>query len=684
MRLSRFNQLLSVLLLVASTVYASGPWWNEEWQCRREVTVDNYQPTGLPGDDIAVVTMPAPMMASDGRDIRVVDQDRHLVPSRVLQTGPGDLVTIAFALRGEGASYHVYFDNPEANWPDEVLEIERGILQESWRYAGGEFSTLAEAQAVLARATEQYGRQFRPSIYQGHNPFGPDESTASIYTAYIHVPTEGEYTFCISSQNASFLLVDDELLLSNGGRHSPQTDVSIQAATQLSPGLHRLRFYHISPSGYPVVVLAWQPPGTQRIWPMGFRDFTPIIRAIPQAMEQRGVVASIDFLPRHVGEAYFPDRYIQRYAFTALTSGDMGPGIEWEWSFGDGTSARGETVEHVYLAPGEYTVTLTATNRRGQPSRTQRVVVDRPWDRVVSTDIDPIDQYAAIVATVDLQQLDPANLGIAILLAQAMGDADMLREAGELYLAADVIPADTALNVITCYTDFLLTRARPEDACASAITVASRVDAPAVAAAIELRAGRIALDSLGQPDEAIRFFEGALARLETVSADDLRREIWRGIGDSRRVLGQYDEARAAYEQAQPAGAQRPGREAFEEGDYARHVEAYLDARDFAAADQYLDRWARRIPLAPLDGYWSLWVVRRYILAGDNIAAAAEADILLEINPTTPYGGELMMLEANAWYRLDDVDRYVETLRELIERYPESIHARQAAEVLAGD
>jgi chitodextrinase len=35
------------------------------------------------------------------------------------------------------------------------------------------------------------------------------------------------------------------------------------------------------------------------------------------------------------------------------------------WSFGDGTSARGAWVEHVYSAPGRYTVRVTSVDALG-------------------------------------------------------------------------------------------------------------------------------------------------------------------------------------------------------------------------------------------------------------------------------------------------------------------------------
>ncbi len=686
MRLMTSVQLgLVIVLVLAGPAGAARPWWNDDWAFRREVDVGEYQPTGLVGDDIAVVTMPtAGELAADGRDIRVVTDGREVLPCRVLQVGPGDQVTVAFALREGKDAYHVYFGNPGAAWPEEALEIQRGILQESWRYPGGEFRTLAEAQAVLARVREFYGAAFRPTLFQGHNPFGPDSSVASLYTAYVEAPQAGEYTFCISSQNASFLTVDGQELLANGGRHAPQRDVTIQANIELSQGLHRLQFYHVSPTGDPIVVLAWQPPGGQRIWPMGAVDFAPVTHATPLTIEQLGIAASVDFLPDHAGETYFQNRYIQRYTFSALSSRDLGEDVVWQWQFGDGVITQGLDVEHVYLAPGEYTVTLTALNRKGQPSRSQRIVVNRPWDRVTAQDTDPLDDYRSIVSGYDLASLDAASLATTIVLADDVGDVGMLDHAAKAYLACEQIPAEGALEAMTLYSDRLVDDKRASQAVSDSTALAERLDQPEARAAIYLLAGRIELDSLALPADAIETLTLGQALLVDRSPGNLSRELWRAIGDAHRMLADYDSSEAAYTQAEPDGARLPGREAFDEGDYARHVETYLDDRDFAAADEYLELWARQLPHAPLEGYWSLWQTRRHLLVGDNAAAVAEADILLAINPASPYSGEIAMLKANAWFRLDNMEQYAQTLRDLVEQYPESPYAAQAAQRLRGE
>jgi PKD repeat protein len=40
--------------------------------------------------------------------------------------------------------------------------------------------------------------------------------------------------------------------------------------------------------------------------------------------------------------------------------------VRYSWDFGDGETAEGPVVQHAYMAPGEYTMTFTVTDDKGQ------------------------------------------------------------------------------------------------------------------------------------------------------------------------------------------------------------------------------------------------------------------------------------------------------------------------------
>jgi PKD repeat protein len=60
----------------------------------------------------------------------------------------------------------------------------------------------------------------------------------------------------------------------------------------------------------------------------------------------------------------------------------LGTAQSYAWNFGDGGTGSGKTADHVYGAPGDYTVTLTATDTDAYSASTQRVV--RVYEPVTS------------------------------------------------------------------------------------------------------------------------------------------------------------------------------------------------------------------------------------------------------------------------------------------------------------
>lgn len=678
-------RLCIIVAAVAAAVPASparGQWWRSAWKARRIVAVENPKPTGLPGDDVAVVTMPtAGLTRPDGRDIRVVTPRGKLTPHRVLMTGPGDVIRIAFALRPGVTNYHIYFAN--RNPPDdaEELDIRRGVLQETWVLPGGRFGTLAQVRAVFKRAETLIGRGFRTRIFQGHNPFGPQQGLATIFTAYFVAPESGPYTFCTSSRNASFLIVDGKRVVSNGGRHRPQTTASKQGRVELTKGLHTLTFYHVSPDGNPIVVAAWQPPDGKRIWPMAPGAFAPVFGARAGALEEYDRAVTLDIAAVHAGEGFLAGRYIQRYTFTASAIGPVRTKPRWQWSFGDGTKGEGEKVDHAYLMPGEYTVTLTAQTHSGRRTRSMRLAVERPWDQVTQNKLDRLKDLVKIVAAYDFAALQTDSLGLAMVLFERTDKADLLLQAGQEFATRDSAAGEVVQRAMEPYVKALLAGGKADQAAEMLTAAAQMADSADARAMLLARAGRVRLDELGQVEAARELFDHVLERYGAKGSLAGVRGAHLGIGDIWRIQGDSAKARSEYEAATPAKATRPGQQAFRAGDFARHVEFYLRSGDLWAAREYLQRWADAMPADKLNGAWSLLMVKTLMLQGRHRAAAAEAETLVAVNPASPQGAVVLMLAANAYHRLGRAEKVVETLKTIIAMYPESTYAAEAIEKL---
>jgi tetratricopeptide (TPR) repeat protein len=672
-------------LLAASAGLLAGPanppahtaWWDQNWPYRRQVDLPAApRASKMPkapavraeGEEIAWVVIPTGgLCRPDGSDIRVATGSRDEVPSAVLMVGPGDFVKVAFARHGQVERYYVYFGNPKAPAPEETLEIRRGVLMETKLYSGRAASVLASARKAFDDSPTLLGRAFRPDIFIGHNPFGPQSEIVTRFTAWLDCPADGTYQFACSSQDSSFLLIDDREVVANGGMHLPQRDVSRRGSVKLSAGGHKLTFYHVNLTGDPVAVAAWQAPGELRIWPIRPPSFLPVTEGHVGVMEQYGKPGCASFLARHGGEVFVAGRYYQRWVFEATITG-AGAAREFGWDFGDGQTATGAKVEHVYFMPGAQTVSLTA-KAAGRDLTCRNVIYNtRPWDEAPADRLDSITLHRQIVQGYDFAALSAEANADAVLLLHAGGAAGAMAKAGAALLARDSGLPDALISES-------VPLAAAELAPAARVRAYLQVEKLAKTASVRgdmaVRAARTMLEELGDPNGAMTVFNrvlrdyGAVRTLQAVRAAKI------GIGDVWRARGNRAEAQRAYAAVrQERETRRTGVE-IAKGDLARHVEQYLREGQLADAEEYIETWGMDIPADKLEGYWSLLVVRTRLARKDYAGAAREAAVLVKVNPRSNYAAELLLLAAGAQDKLGKAAEAAAARRQIVEQYPES-------------
>jgi PKD repeat protein len=91
--------------------------------------------------------------------------------------------------------------------------------------------------------------------------------------------------------------------------------------------------------------------------------------------------------PTAVDFAWNPDNPFAGEPVTFIGTAQGSPPRTYDWDFGDGNTATGNPVQHVYAQPGEYLVTLTVSNDCGTLS-VQHTVIMEPCVPPNSTDFD--------------------------------------------------------------------------------------------------------------------------------------------------------------------------------------------------------------------------------------------------------------------------------------------------------
>jgi choline-sulfatase len=81
------------------------------------------------------------------------------------------------------------------------------------------------------------------------------------WTGYLYIPAAGEYTFFTNSDDGSWLWIDDNLVVDNGGPHGLEM---VRGRVHLLKGLHSVRFRYFQIGGIAVLRALWQPKGSLR------------------------------------------------------------------------------------------------------------------------------------------------------------------------------------------------------------------------------------------------------------------------------------------------------------------------------------------------------------------------------------------------------------------------------------
>ena len=143
---------------------------------------------------------------------------------RVLQLGPGDFCRLAFQpVRGQSEYEILYGGDP----PTEALPpwtARDGLLLETRHYRECNLQKLEKVRAAF-EAASPIGSDYVGEVRHACNPLTLKQGPfLSRYSGTLHIDVAGSYRIFTSSQDCSFLLIDDKLVISAPGRHGPTGD----------------------------------------------------------------------------------------------------------------------------------------------------------------------------------------------------------------------------------------------------------------------------------------------------------------------------------------------------------------------------------------------------------------------------------------------------------------------------
>ncbi len=200
-------------------------------------------------------------LKAPGSNLAVYDNRHALVPWRMLQFGPGDFCRIAFQTAPKQHLYKIYFGGKGEAEKSPAWTDRAGLLLETRHWSNCNFQRLDSVRETF-QAAEPFGSAYVLGVFHRFNPFWPNpEPFLSKYRGLLRIPRDGTYRFFTSSQDCSFLLIDDKVVVASPGWHGPDHDSRHKGEVKLSGGPHEFQYFHGAAGADACMVAAWQPPG---------------------------------------------------------------------------------------------------------------------------------------------------------------------------------------------------------------------------------------------------------------------------------------------------------------------------------------------------------------------------------------------------------------------------------------
>lgn len=697
-----------------------------EFDALREVTL----PAGKEFNVVVVEFLHHGQIEPGGKNVAVAARGEKLVPSRVLQLGPGDFCRLAFeTIRGQ-KRYEIFYGGDASKLEAPAWTNHDGLLLETRVYKDcnpNRFESVRDA----FNASTRIGSDYVSAVLHASNPFSlKPEPFLTRYSGTLQAPASGTYGFVISSQDCSFLVIDDKVVAAEPGVHRPrhQATPGSRKDIQLTAGPHNFEYYHAATGPAAMMVAAWEPspaaakPKPQAIPPECFHT-AAIGRATAGPVTMRTAKLLPDFTYAITGDVPLPENPTPLVAiqFTNTSPAALTGKSKLAWDFGDGQTSETASPTHVYLHPGLYTVKLTIARSAKTYEMVHRIYVDRPFVAGHDAAKAPkLDDFLPILATYNPTKLDAA--GLKQLVAAYQWKIDTLatpspqeakaggsrwessaeekdsREVREQAVARKAeIRKYLELAVMAGKTAFV-----EEDAAAEGdedLYQLARVAGPMARdrlgdsllaghiwagaarkigrsqwkAECEIEAADIAINDLNNAKAAKTFLDAAAAHLAPEANGPLPSRLRRVWGDYYAAEGKGEEARKAYLEAEARlESKRSNTERIAwQGAHSRSTEQYLKNNELDRAAAELHAWQREFPADKIDGYLTLLYARYWAGRGMYPQAIALCEQLLAVNPASPYIDQLLLLAADCELKRGEPGRAMATLHSLLKNYPGS-------------
>jgi len=614
--------LLGFAALPGSVVaQQAGDWAVGSAIARMTVEVDKgSRPSALTWTDLYI---PVPRWI--GQTIGVFNDSGQRVASEILSNTPGGPLTVVFDSSSNAQHYDVYFGS--SDWPPLPLTNDKnGVMLETRDGDGREIDKLPDMLVAWNKATVVEGKGLVPGIFEGGNRFGPQRNLLLHFHGYFTAAANEHIDLAAISTDSSFVLVDGKEVVEWPGPHDVGGGMQEQhqGGVDMTAGPHELDYYndYFQPGGPPLVACLAVKGGPIAAWTMTNSDstfFTSTAHAHVIDYAISGTSAppmAVTFTPKDQSMIAHDvtDAGFVTETLTALPPEDG----TVTWTFDDGTTATGQTVDHLFPRPGLRTVQVEVKDPTAAVAPSRQIVNFHPdWYRVTTA---PPDLHPDDVK--EILSRDPATFSASDLVGcmAVFGTYQLNDQSNDALLKFAPALTTQMKNVADAdlpYVKLGISVLAPEltHATVTAPLLQAVIDrcgtTPALvqtASWARLNLAQLTLVTTDNTDQVTSLLAGIPPN--SLSGEDARRAAILQA-DLLLATGKVDEARKKYEDITGSPGGPDARSSVRETGEIGQARVFIDRKDDLSAEDSLNQVAWDEPIEKVTPEWALSRLRLY-------------------------------------------------------------------------
>jgi tetratricopeptide (TPR) repeat protein len=616
----------------------------------------------------------------DGGDVVVQDVSGNLLQTSVLSHHTTGDTIIQFRRNGNQRYYWAYAGSPSAPGAGAAPFAPEGLVAEFRDWKGDVIDSWSSVVGGLKKSDIVIGNAIVNQITQDRNPGRPDNprNFATSYRGFLSITNAATYQFYVNADDATFLFIDGYKVFEHTGsnlHHTRGSSINTNEwqMVELAAGPHPMELHGVcgnNPSAQGYCSLMWKPLGGKgaAFYPAGGYGQSLLADVWGVQDQSGGQIATFAYGVDDTLSSEGVTLYLVRFE----AQGTIPNPNALQWNLGDGTTATGRTVTHIYFKPGEYKVWLKSSPTLSPFTKTIYVCTGTS-----PTSPESLSSATKILSTVNWTGWDTQQLNTIfdfLLICEQTDRWPIMEKLASHLLQQPNSDSQRRVIYYTALMQALAEQGRGSEAIKLMDKALNEVvKLPSLQVEILLKAADIYWRNLRDFKEASRLYNKIISEHRGLGTPLIRQAAihW---GDLYLEADQVPEAEKCYRQAQTLGGKKfestDTMDAIKTGALLRVAEQKLRDGNVRESRRLLEQIEVERPEQKLQGLYRFLRAEADRYAGRYEDAIRNYEVLIKLSQWAGFRDRAFFGIADCHYRMEHFKTALQWLDSLKESYPD--------------